>query len=66
MLTTRPHFDRSNIRIELPIIDSDSKLDRTTARDMCASEFLVELLRHEDVEYFSYKKRKSPFLSQGM
>ena len=47
------------------IIDNDSrKSTRSIARDMGMSEFLIELVVHEDNLYFSYKMRKRKFLSE--
>ena len=46
------------------IVDNDlSKLFSSITRDMGLSEFLIW---HKDIHYFSYKMRKSKFLSEAM
>ena len=49
------------------MIDINScKSIRFIAKDMKMSQFLFRQVMHEDIWYFSYKKRKSEFLSQTM
>ena len=45
------------------IHEDPSKSIKSKVRDMEVYEFLIRLIVHEDIWYFSYKMRKSQFLS---
>ena len=51
--------------IQAMIDNNPSKSIRPIARNMKESELLIRQVVHEDIRYFSYKIRKSQFLSQA-
>ena len=46
--------------------NNPSKSTRSTARNLGMSVFLIRQIAHEDIQYFSYKKRNDKFLSNAM
>ena len=52
--------------IQAVIDNNPSNSIRFIAKDMGVSEFLSWQIMHEDIHYFTYKMRKSQFLSQAL
>ena len=49
--------------VQARIVNDPSKSIKSIARNIRISEFLIKQVVHEDIQYFSYKMKKSKFLS---
>ena len=74
MATWKPHSDCYDKKrtpefigeIHVMMHNNPSKSIRSIAMDIEVSKFLIRQVVHEDIHYFSYKMRKSQFLSPAM